>query len=214
MLDATPDMYARNLARYISDPSTIRARTVEYFGHNKAPSLERCAQMRRRIEEQNRRDIEAAESRAGGNLTKFPCQHPRTFENTIERRGHEVCSICTGRREALAAKRFRMSRGKMLWPPHYVPPSRKLSGTDFINELAVIFKLQPDQITGTFRSAHVVDARAIFARLMVHRGLSRTQIGRMLGGRDHSTICNLVDTWEKRCAANPELETIFARLAG
>lgn len=44
MNDSTPYAYARSLANYIADPSTIRTRTIELFG--RAPPVDICARMR------------------------------------------------------------------------------------------------------------------------------------------------------------------------
>ena len=75
MIDAAPNptAYAKSLARYISCPSTIRVRTLEYWG--KAPSLEKCREMRARVA-----------NRAKGlpyalRAVQFSCPHPRTVEN-------------------------------------------------------------------------------------------------------------------------------------
>ena len=41
---STPSSFARYLASYVSDPSTIRARTIDQFG--RAPSVDECRAMR------------------------------------------------------------------------------------------------------------------------------------------------------------------------
>jgi len=44
----TPSGYAKHLAGYIRDPSTVRARTMEQFG--KAPAIERIVYWRSEVE--------------------------------------------------------------------------------------------------------------------------------------------------------------------
>lgn len=49
MIPDTPLAYAKKLVTYISAPSTVRVRVLEWFG--RAPSIERIAQLRKEYEE-------------------------------------------------------------------------------------------------------------------------------------------------------------------
>lgn len=64
-----------------------------------------------------------------------------------------------------------------------------------IRKVAVIFGVSAARIKGDERHAVLVDARAAVVFLLKRRGWSLNQIGKALGGRDHTTIINI---WQKR----------------
>jgi chromosomal replication initiation ATPase DnaA len=197
MLDSTPKTYAMGLAQYISDPSTIRARTVDYFGHG--PTLEQCKAYRQKVEDDIRAARELADSRTAGE------------ENISYSTGAARCLTCRREVEKEAAKRYR-ARKKPLWPKHYKPPIRQHNSTDIIAEVADAFCLTASDLRGENRAVVFVDARAVAARLMNVNGASYKRIGMELGGRDHSTICNLMASWQKRCAKRPAMLEIYNRM--
>lgn len=64
---------------------------------------------------------------------------------------------------------------------------------DLIAEAARVFELKSSEITGPSRQAYVVRARFALCAALRERGASYPQIGKWLGGRDHSTIIHAVD---------------------
>lgn len=50
-----------------------------------------------------------------------------------------------------------------------------------------------DLVRGPFRTAYLVRIRRQIAHALRDLGCSTSQTGRLLGGRDHSTVCNLLD---------------------
>lgn len=86
----------------------------------------------------------------------------------------------------------------VLPPPPPVPVTRRQChpvADNIIRKVAVIFGVSAARIKGDERHAVLVDARAAVVFLLKRRGWSFPQIGKALGGRDHSTIINI---WQKR----------------
>lgn len=86
----------------------------------------------------------------------------------------------------------------VLPPPPPVPVSRRQRhpvADHIIRKVAIMFGVSAARIRGDERYSVLVDARAAVVFLLKRRGWSFNQIGKALGGRDHSTICNI---WQKR----------------
>lgn len=86
----------------------------------------------------------------------------------------------------------------VLPPPPPVPASRRQGhpvADNIIRKVAMIFGVSSARIKGDERYAALVDARAAVVFLLKRRGWSFSQIGKALGGRDHSSIINI---WQKR----------------
>lgn len=67
------------------------------------------------------------------------------------------------------------------------------------------------------RPQELVHARAAVAMVLVGRGYSRPQIGRRIGGRDHSSVINWERKFARYCAVDPRLPGVVrdvAALAG
>lgn len=75
---------------------------------------------------------------------------------------------------------------KSITPP---PPSPKLSAQTVIEEAASFFGLSVDEVVGKNRVKQLVTARhAAMYILSKDLGLSLVEVGRLLGGRDHTTV--------------------------
>ena len=57
-----------------------------------------------------------------------------------------------------------------------------------LRELADFYGLTVDDITGKSRRKHIIPARHHAMAMLRQRGWSYPEIGRKLGGRDHSTV--------------------------
>ncbi|MEO1908781.1 MAG: helix-turn-helix domain-containing protein [Citromicrobium sp.] len=146
----------------------------------------------------------------------WPCQHLR--EGNTHRIGNAVmCKVCRRRRwmsefrlvvlrrrmlsvitEASATAyggRFTKEHGPAI-RAHYkalaAQPGRgKLTASQLLEAIAAEFDATPEDIRGRSRSRPLPGARSVFTRIMRERGLSFPAIGRLIGGRDHSTLIHL-----------------------
>lgn len=94
-------------------------------------------------------------------------------------------------------------------PYEFDPPRRAI---DIVGHVASAFGLDAEDITGKDRGAHLVDARSVVAKLLRERNHSYPQIGVVLGGRDHSTIINLIDKFDIYERRNPLVGMAFEEL--
>ena len=228
----SPVQYARHLASYISDPSTIRAHVKGEFG--RAPSVD----IIRKIREDH---LKSAKLFAGYRISEyryrpvFKCGHPETEDNiVIGLNGIDKCRQCeeekariakareANRREVLrrkleqekavqeAARRVDMEKTlrTILETP---PTNRPRLGTEVIRRVAEMFKMEPSDIIGKDRHEIYIDARCAVALIMRERGLSYPQIGRCME-RDHSTVINLTRKAAKRIERNPLILVALERL--
>ncbi len=103
---SSPMSMAARLATYISDPSTIRVRVLEHYG--RAPSVERCANLRKAAIREREREKEIAARRTvdyklGDTLG---CGHPNTDENITFVGEKTVCLTCEKARIEAARLRW------------------------------------------------------------------------------------------------------------
>jgi len=90
-----------------------------------------------------------------------------------------------------------------LWPSWYEPPHlARAVGNELLRDVARCFGLTVADLKGRGRDTMLVQARSVCARLLRDRGLSYPHVGRILGGRDHSTIIHALDQFGMYCNAN------------
>lgn len=220
---ATPVSYAKHLASYISDPSTIRAHVKTEWG--RAPSIDIIRKMMEEVRKPKR--IEGYSLCESRYRPLFKCGHPETANNiVIGLNGIDKCKACEDRKWRLAKQRedarqarirVQLIRERMeheaklaeiketlakVAPPD--GPKRKLIGNELIAEAARFFNLTHADVVGEDRHSLFVDARCVVSLIMKERGLSFPQIGRFLK-RDHSSIINLVRKAPERMARNPSM---------
>lgn len=210
MLDAHgPEHYAKNLATYIKDPSTIRARTLDYFG--RAPSIEYCSNLIAKAH--------AGAARIEGRLWvrsngKFRCGHSKDESNILAGAdGIDRCLTCRRKQEAEASRRYRQNRAKreaeerlrelakmaeaeraeynMKW-------QRRVNDCALYSEKVIIaaeaiFAIPQDDFLGDSRAAHFVNVRYAIAMVSRDRGFSYPQIARIIKRKDHTTVINAVE---------------------
>ena len=227
----SPVQYAKHLASYLADPSTIRARVKDEFG--RAPSVDIIRKIREDVTKKNRVEGYAlCESRY---RPLFKCGHSETEDNiVIGLNGIDKCRQCEEEKARIAKEREekrkevlrrkmeqekaiaeaarRLDIQKTLQTILETPPSdRPRLGSDVIRGVAEMFKMQPADIVGKDRHGIYIDARCAVALIMRERGLSYPQIGRFMD-RDHSTIVNLVNKAAKRIERNPLILAAMERL--
>ena len=223
MLDPiSPTSMANKLATYITDPSTIRVRVLEYFG--RAPSLEQCRNLREsHLAQQSKPTL------CGERFARFNCGHDYTVENTVICvNGFDRCKTCADEKAAKTAERAAKQKAidaaiqaslkermTALQRDHEARLRRREEArlarvpftSDALQRVADVFQIDVDDIKGPRRTQGLVDARAVAAMLYRERGLSYPQIARAIGRTDHSTALNLLRTFDRRAKARPELLT-------
>ena len=80
---------------------------------------------------------------------------------------------------------------------------------DLIALASSISQISISDIKGPRRFRPLFMVRAAIAKLAVDYGHSRTKVGAMLGGRDHSSICNALDGWENYYTRDKEFRRFF-----
>lgn len=73
---------------------------------------------------------------------------------------------------------------------------RKKTPTEIIDIVAEEMNILPMIICSKSRKREIVDARRIIANYLCKQGQTLTSIGRLLGGRDHSTIIALRESYK------------------
>lgn len=181
----TPQAYARHLATYIASPTKIEAYTRLEFGE--APTLHAIANMRRQVEVSGKTYRNAR--RELWEVERESEPKPRTYDNsrTVYVPAHVVL-------------------------PEKPQPAIIRSHKDVVTSVAHGFGLTYEAVTGARRFTVLVCARSVAAKILQERGNSLPQIGRYLGGRDHSTIHNLLVTYDDRVKSHPQMAVVYERL--
>lgn len=209
-----PKQYAQKLATYISDPSRIRALTVREYGERLAPPLNRCARYREDYLRQRDEFRALAERQAGndnGDVFRVrglvPALKPVPTPKAVVRKRERPASPARERARVAALRNEKAVRPG--------PIARGI-----IEAVAGYFELYPEDITGGDRSGELVSARFVAIRLLSdlldHAGnprFSKAQIGRIMGGRDHSTILHAVHTFNDRARKYPEMIQAYHELS-
>jgi chromosomal replication initiator protein len=78
---------------------------------------------------------------------------------------------------------------------------------DLIAQVAAVFDLTPADLTGPSRIRQVAEARQATAWVLRRAiaAISLQEVGRLLGGRDHTTIIHALAQVERRMADDPYL---------
>jgi hypothetical protein len=181
--------YARELARYISCPSTVRVRTLEQFGQ--APSLERIRVMR-----DNHSAVRAAFRREAETIAP-------------DERDHEDFRVASFVPRPM--KRVEPGRELFIAPDPVEPGTVPSSGPEIIAAIARAMSFTVAEILGPRRARPVMRARATCSYVLRERGNSYTVIGRWMN-RDHSTIINACRQFE--ALATPAMRDLAAQFIG
>lgn len=193
----TPLSYAAHLASYIASPLKIEKLVAIEF--DKVPPLHEIAELRYKVEREHKafrrpafvKDKEAGDGEhfAVRSLLRAPA--PRTYPNsrTIYIPAHVEVSA-----DFHAELTVRCHR-------------------DLITASGKAFNLTYEDVIGPVRRTRHVCARTVAARLLRDRGNSFPQIGRFLGGRDHSTAINLCANFDVRARRFPQIQEVYDRLS-
>lgn len=189
-IDASPYAYARELARYIRDASTIRARTMNEWG--RAPSIEEC------------REIIA---KAQAKRDAFKAESDKLVPTEQDEDVFAVPVI------AQQVKRDRRVVVKVDFSAPALPRSfdpATLTARDVIVHVARAFYVKAEDMLGPGRARPLVIPRQV-AMYALHKrgGMSLTAIARMFG-RDHSTAIHAIRQFEAK--ADDRMITVAARM--
>lgn len=200
----SPESYARKLASYIKNPSTLRVRTLEYWG--RAPSVDKCSRF---ISEANRPAApHEDETFIPSMLAKWSCGHEVNADNAyLKDTGDYGCIICRRKMQADAAKRYRekKAREKLLAEEQAnrravlaFPKKRAHKSTArfvYVNgvmtacleAVCAASHMLPNEVTGKGRAAEGVICRAVVYTLARRADLSYPEIAKWMK-RDHSSV--------------------------
>ena len=192
--DSGPWSCAKEMARYISDASTVRIRTLDRWGRSPPVDAIRGMIQARKDE---RTAFKGISDRLGENK-----DDARNFAFFGQRpnNGPRVKPAPRPKPEALAPL------------PEPTPQKTFALPAEIIAEIARVKRISPGDITGKSRLSHYLPARNLTAHVLRHRGWNLPAIGRIMGGRDHSTIVNSLRRFEER--ASLEERALAARLIG
>lgn len=164
--------------------------------------------------------------------THWECDHHRTPVNTHTIAGVSQCRRCRRQRlrarlrlvairmetrrinieiRAKAAQKRRREEaiGKLDMVAKSIalhrPGNGKLPATDLINGVAAFFGYTADDLRSRGRKKGLIHARAVVVEILHLRGVSFPIIGRVLGGRDHSTTINAHRNFPLYCEANSKV---------
>lgn len=233
--NVTPTGLATRLAEYIADPSTIRAHVRSHFG--RAPSIDIIRNIRRKVETRRERSAAYADDKF-----VVHCQrHSGPYELDID--GYDRCTQCRDEKAAaakikadqatemarqLAAMKARVERDRARRQEITKEMQHKELATanailasvgkpvlfrDLLVAVAAAFKITPEDILGPERHRLFVDARTALSQILKLRGSSYPMIGKRLGGKDHSSIINLLRIYDRRAERNPLIALVVERLA-
>lgn len=222
--EETPLAYAARLAKYISDPSTIHARTKDFWG--RAPSVAECANLRARVERQKREYREACEQRADRASLKevsddFPCGHERSDENTYHIGNRESCRACQKelqaamwadverkrQREALAAEQRRKLEEAQPAPPILINPFTRI-----LNCASDLTAISVEDITSRRRFRRVVRPRFAVIHALRSIGFSLPRIAAMLNIKDHTSIIHALEQVDVMRPRDPDFDALCLAL--
>jgi chromosomal replication initiator protein len=103
----------------------------------------------------------------------------------------------------------------MMWPRWYQPlaqPTRRARVADIITLASCIFNIPVVEIKGQRRFKHLAMARFAICVIAKEHGHSFPSIGRVLGGRDHSTIINATKKAAEFAQRDPDFAVMIHRL--
>ena len=84
---------------------------------------------------------------------------------------------------------------------------------DLIETACAVFDLPRAVLTGPSRAQHIVEARqAAMLALRRRTSLSLLEIGRLFGGRDHTTVLYSIAQAEKRCLGSADYRAMVGAL--
>lgn len=182
----SPYAYARRLASYIRDASTIRARTLDMFGH--APSLDSIRGM---VEFEQRERKARSEHYYGGTGLIDDDGRPWKPRSLVQ--------PLPSKRVYVLEPQPTPGEAEPLPLPETLPAL--FSPAEIIESVAKAYGQTKADMMSRVRTRRIAHVRSAVCYVLKQRGNSFPQIGRWLGGRDHSTIIDACERFEDRATA-------------
>jgi len=196
-----PLRYAERLSRYIGDASTVRVRVLDRFG--RAPSIETIRSYRSHW-------LDEVRERSAPFYVKG-------MENDEEEEGEPEVGASDQQILALAISEPEAEPTPEPVVHEVTALTRAATGlhssADVINACAMACNISHGELIGSMRSRQYVEARNLCAAVLRARGNSYPNVGRFIGGRDHSTIIHSVRTFFDREITKPEMAAAWVALA-
>jgi len=85
------------------------------------------------------------------------------------------------------------------------------SATDVLQKVCDYFSLTPTDMISKIKKRHLVNARMIFAILMLEKGMKEKQIGELLK-RDRTTVIHYKDLFSDLMFSDQEIKNIYQNL--
>lgn len=170
--------YATYLARYMRDPSTIRARTIDHFGY--APSREKIVSL-----------IAQAQAENDDDLT----EHYTGDRDNVEDDGRPFKVRAIPMPESEPSK-----PAPIIVHTDFGRPVEIVTSSDIIAAIAVDMNVGLKDLLGGTRFKPIVLARRTAAYVLHKRGNSYPLVGKWLG-IDHSSVVYAVRQFEARATA-------------
>lgn len=194
---SSPHDMAKHLSKYVTCPSSIVAFTANYFGKRRAVPLADAIKFvqQRRQERQKAKDVAQHKCRDSGAFDHLPFK-PAGIG--VPRPKREAVVEQPAAKEQVSPVHNAHSPDK-IWPNWYRPAERRMFPRELVTAIATDAGFTYAEIVGRARSGPLVAVRAVCCRILRERGMSYPQIGRVLGGRDHSTIINALNKFDYLC---------------
>lgn len=98
-----------------------------------------------------------------------------------------------------------------LWPQWYTPRGRAAAGT-LIRLTCQRFHLPREEVLGRCRARQFIGPRVVIARILRERGHSYAMVGRLMGGRDHTSIIHYCENFDVHARLNPMVNIVYREL--
>lgn len=195
-LEKGPLTYAGQLARYMRDPSKVRACTMNEWG--RAPTLEQCRAL---IEEaQAERDRYKSESDRldpkdidEADFVPKPTPFARDAQNRIEHKAAQDIKLAEPEPEAVNDD---------------PEPQRSYFLSETVENVCRAMKVSVADVMGNARFRPIVRARHVVFYVLHQRGQSLAQIGRRMGC-DHTSVMYAMRIWDAKATDNMRAVAAF-----
>jgi hypothetical protein len=176
------------MARYITDPSTIRAHCMNGWGV--APPIERIEAMQAEYRNMRRDYIRPLET---------PCRD----DGDIQRLGALPIDkqVEVEPEPVIEPKRVLQPASRMVWPEQRAACVFDLA--ELIDSVARDFDISHGELIGTDRQRIFVNARWVVWRILMDRGWSNSRAAAALLRNDHSTVIHAMKKFDIRAKQCP-----------
>ena len=176
--------YAQRLVQYISDPSTVRARTLDEYG--KAPPVATIRGWR----DNHVAVLEARRAARAPDADLDWCDDDTIDLAIAERLAVETTAATVSFNASCGESAAEGANDASDDEDHVVSETRRqaLTSAEVIQACAARCGVSAEDMVGPSRKTHIVKARQFAATVLRARGNSYPAIGRFIGDRDHSTM--------------------------